>query len=111
MKLWLDDERDPTSPYWVNEYALDHDGLPWVWAKTAECAMEHIMAGVVHEMSLDHDLGGNLTGYDVALLVERLAYEKKISRIDWFVHSANPVGSKMMVAALRRADEFWAEAE
>lgn len=49
-------------------------------------------------LSLDHDLGGNKSGYDICLyLVENEIYPKEIN-----LHSANPVGVRNMYQLLDR---------
>lgn len=49
-------------------------------------------------LSLDHDLGGNKSGYDICLyLVENEIFPKEIN-----LHSANPVGVKNMYQLLDR---------
>lgn len=86
MKLWIDDEREPP-----------HD---WDWAQTYLEALCAIAVGVAEKsleaISFDHDLGGYITGYDLACVVERLAAS---GAMNWYrgelrCHSANPVGRK-----------------
>ena len=74
--------------------------------RTAQEAMRLIESGVVARISFDHDLGTELTGYDVAKLVERLVAEGKIVLPRWHVHSANPVGRSNIEAAMRSAERF-----
>ena len=74
--------------------------------RTAKEAMRLIESGVVTRISFDHDLGTELTGYDVAKLVERLVAEGKIALPHWHVHSANPVGRSNIEAAMRSAARF-----
>lgn len=98
MKLWLDDVRIMPD---------DYD----VWCRKAEDVIAILKAGiVVHEISLDHDLGLDaLTGYDVACWIEQAAYALK--PIVWHCHSQNTSGKQRIEAAMRKADEYWAEAE
>ena len=90
--LFLDDLRDPPPGATL--------------CLTAEGAMQLIESGVVTRISFDHDLGTELTGYDVAKLVERLVAEGKITMPRWHVHSANPVGRSNIEAAMRSAERF-----
>lgn len=96
MKVYLDDER-PTPEGWHRVY-------------TANEAITLLRAGVVEDISLDHDLGDDQkfgTGYDVASFIEEQAFLGEMNRVRWFIHSANPVGRANMKAALERADDFW----
>lgn len=68
--------------------------------------MRLIESAVVTRISFDHDLGTELTGYDVAKLVERLVAEGKIAMPSWQVHSANPVGRSNIEGAMRSAERF-----
>lgn len=100
INLWLDDERDP---------AVWRPGETWVWVKTAAEAIALIDQLNVGKISLDHDLGeetpGN--GYSVALHIESRANDGALERMEWTVHSANPVGSKRISMAMTNADRFW----
>src|SRR6476646_5865222 len=99
MKLWLDDERDPTDPYIQSEFGADVDEI---WAKTAHVAIHYLKQGRITFISLDHDLGSPSagTGMDVALWIEEQAFHGNLPRLSWSVHSLNPVGSKNIAQAL-----------
>lgn len=97
MNIWLDDERNP----------VDYGKADWTWIKTAEEAIRLLNIGIVENISLDHDLGTELTGYDVAAHIEKEAFNKNIPQLNWFIHTANPVGRKRMVASLEAANRFW----
>jgi len=94
IKLWVDDVRPMPNEY--NKHA-----------KTAKEAIETVRQGNVIIMSLDHDLGEGGSGYDVACEIEKLAHDNVIMPIVWRVHSMNPVGRDKIIAALRKADEYW----
>lgn len=97
MRVWLDDERPMP------------DGFD-THVKTAAEAVLLLQTGDVTFLSFDHDLGNpdNGTGYQVASWVEKNAFEGRLPRFEWAVHSANPVGARSMTAALRNADAYWA---
>lgn len=94
MRIWLDDIRTMPSGFDIH-------------ITTSIKAMELVLAGKVHFISFDHDLGGDDTGYAVACCIEAAAYNSKIPRMDWTVHSANPVGHQRITNAMIRADYFW----
>ena len=96
MKLWLDDVRPKPSDY---DVAVTDANEAIRWLET----------GQVTEISLDHDLGTELTGYTVAAWIERAAHNNEIPRLIWHIHSANPVGRQNMTMALQNADKYWDE--
>jgi hypothetical protein len=92
--LWLDDVRPAPSAEWTPvDNVMD--------------AIELLSTGLVERVSLDHDLGAEETGYDVALYIECCAHDGSLPPLHWQVHSSNPCGRESMVAALRKADEYW----
>lgn len=107
MKIWLDDERE--LELWKSR--LDYLGNDWIWVKTAEEAIKCLETGTVTHISFDHDLGTSLTGYDVAKWIEEKAAHGKCSRLQWMVHTANPVGSIGIRLALLSAETFWSSQE
>jgi hypothetical protein len=98
MKLWLDDIRPMPSRYDVH-------------VLTAPEAIRLLAIGNVTDISLDHDLGPPEagTGYDVATYIEACAHAGIIPKLDWMLHTDNPVGRERMRAALHNADRFWAQ--
>ena len=104
IAIWLDDERDPQSDIGRQKGSSGNE----IWVKTPEEAIALLEGGNVASISLDHDLGENVgSGYDVAKWIEEQAYYGNIPRLQWFVHSDNPVGVKNITIALEQADKFW----
>jgi hypothetical protein len=97
MKLWIDDERPAPEG--------------WLWVKTSFDAIEALLHNDIEEISFDHDLGGHDTTMRVVEFIEERAYFKKMTRIKWNVHSANPAGRKNLEAALNSADRIWTRRE
>jgi len=100
MRLWLDDLRPIPEDF--DRHAF-----------TAVEAIQLIGSEPIELISFDHDLGPEplATGYDVAKHIEKLAYDRKIGRMEWRVHSANPSGASNIRAAMESAERFWAEDE
>ena len=109
IAIWLDDKRDPLSAIGIQKGATGSE----LWIKTAHEVIELLKGGDVISISLDHDLGlpENGSGYDVAKWIEEQAYHGNLPRLEWRLHSDNPVGVKNMKAALEQADKFWASNE
>ena len=117
MNVWLDDFRRPGD---VDGCGVWTGWGDWnVWVRDASTAIALVRrscyanAEAVESISLDHDLGadGDMTGYDVACEIERLAVEGTLPRMYVYVHSANPVGAKRMCAAIEKAEEAWGRDE
>lgn len=104
IDLWLDDERDPEDTR-IQEVFGSFTGM--VWVKTAEAAINRLVAGNVRYVSFDHDLGTTKTGYDVAKWIEEQAYLGTIPRLNWSIHSLNPRGAKYISSAMSNADKYW----
>lgn len=106
MRLWLDDIRNP--PMEMDMQGAYYDPDNWVWVKNADQAIGLLKTGQVTHIALDHDLGdGNGTGYDVACFIEACAAMGEIPRLQWSIHSSNPVGRANMTRALLRAEVYW----
>ena len=96
MKVWLDDVREAPEA--------------WIHVRTPEEAIDFLRAGVVEEISLDHDLGiftdeGEATGYDVLLWIEAEVAAQRLNPPVMHVHSANPVAHRRMgraIASIKR---------
>lgn len=104
MNLWLDDERDPKSKKIQEIFGSKGDEI---WVKSYEEAINFLKTGKVNSISLDHDLGTEKTGADVARFIEAGAFWNLIPKLEWRIHSQNPVGSKNMLLALKKAEEYW----
>ena len=108
IRLWLDDNRDPKDPKIQQLFGAKGDE---VWVKTVSEAKDHILHSHVGFISFDNDLGLEEEGSDLASWIEEMAYYKKLSRIEWTVHSRNAVESKNIYMAMMNADKFWEEQE
>ncbi|MHA2043235.1 MAG: cyclic-phosphate processing receiver domain-containing protein [Candidatus Thorarchaeota archaeon] len=106
IKIWLDDERDPTKDFIKNNFGSHGDET---WVKTAKEAIDLLSQDNVVSISLDHDLGPPEagSGHDVAKWIEEAAFNGEIKPLQWRVHSANPVGARNISQALSSAERFW----
>lgn len=84
MKLYVDDVREAPEG--------------WVLARDYRHSVLMFQMMTVDELSLDHDLGGELDGYDIAQwIVEYGIWPRHI-----YCHSMNPVGRENILALLER---------
>ena len=104
IRLWLDDERDPSTPIIQQKFLANGDEI---WVKTVAEAKNMIQKGNVSFISFDHDLGQEETGYDLARWIEERAFVEGIQPPDYRVHSANPVGAKNIDQAMQNAFKYW----
>jgi len=105
MRVWLDDERDPTDPKIQELFGAVGDE---VWVKTVSEALEFLRGGEVESISLDNDLGLNQEeGYKVADWIEEKAHEGRLLPLDVFIHSANSARRSSMKMATQNAITFW----
>ena len=92
IKVYVDDVRFPKTWGWVvcATYADAIFTLEKFWDK-------------IDELSLDHDLGEEKSGYDIAKWIE-----ERIEMDGWkpipkmYVHSANPVGIQNIMAVFNK---------
>lgn len=106
MKLWLDDERDPTEwlphiRWWRGRDPSDLDD--WIWVRTASEAIARLESENISEASLDHDLGDPDVvgdGYIVATWIEeRAAYDDGYEPPVLHIHTSN-VGARPRLEAV-----------
>jgi hypothetical protein len=95
MRIFLDDVRMPSAS--LGDVMVVRD---------AQTAMDLAKTGKVTWISFDHDLGTELTGYDVAMLIEELVFMGDIRCPEWHIHSANPVGRERIRMAMLAAESF-----
>ena len=95
MRIYLDDVRMPGIE--LGEVTIVRD---------AKTAMDLVRTGLVEWISFDHDLGTELTGYSVAMLIEELVFMGDIRCPKWVIHSANPVGRTNIKMAMESAEIF-----
>lgn len=95
--LWLDDVRPMPKGFHSH-------------AKTVEEAQSFFLNNEVSFISFDHDLGEGKTGYDLAKWLEDMVMTKgclpsNSQKLEWVIHSANPVGRANIEMAMRNVDK------
>lgn len=88
--LWIDDLRGVPNSY-IGEYEI-------IYARTYEDALKELNRFRYDVICLDHDLGGEKTGYDICKYI----VENHIQCNEFRIHTSNPVGRKNMTDLLRR---------
>jgi len=96
-RIWLDD---------IREIPDDFN----IWCTNCNEALALLESGQEIEfISFDHDLGEEepFNGNLIAKKIEQLAFQGKMRRIGWKIHSANPVGSQNIIQTMQSAERFW----
>ena len=89
MKVFLDDIRQPPDS-------------SWYICRSYKEAIMNLETGMVEIISLDHDLGEEMTGYDVAKWIEEKVWmDDDFCPPEILIHSANPVGRSNIEAAIK----------
>jgi hypothetical protein len=97
MKIWLDDIRPPPDDSWT------HVKLPYR-------AMQLLKEKKVEEVSFDHDLGTELSGYDVISWLEFMHRTKHTPVPEKLhCHSDNPPGRQRIEMVIQQLREFQEE--
>lgn len=64
--------------------------------------------GKIDAISLDHDLGCSVTGYDIAVFIELGANDGWLHPIPILIcHSSNPIGKMRIEMAFTKARQLW----
>lgn len=94
--IWLDDERKISEKWTI----IAEDNIDFILFRTGEDLIDwYKVIGNKYDkifISLDHDLGNGLSGYDVAKYI----VEHQLLLTGFTVHSMNPVGVKNIIDLL-----------
>ncbi len=71
----------------------------WIIVRSVNSVKRLLELGLVNDLSLDHDMGSEITGYDLTKWMAETGYWPK-GKI--WVHTANVVGRENMVATINR---------
>jgi hypothetical protein len=94
-RVYLDDVRFPHM-----SFRREDDHVDWVILRSYEDFVTWIEEnGIPQEVSFDHDLGTEKTGYDAAKYLGELLISENCSNHPYVrVHSANPVGRENIIS-------------
>lgn len=92
VKVYLDDERQ------------EPDG--WIRTFTPAATIKILENCEVTDLSLDHDLGTNDTGYDVLLWLEEQLHLGNVTLPNIIIHTANPSARVKMELAVKSMQRY-----
>lgn len=97
--LWVDDARNPMGDDWMNFSPIGRN-CKVIWAQSYQEAIDFLEKEWPDAICLDHDLGEEKSGYDIAkYIVDRCIDEgKKLP--EFASQSANPVGRENIITLL-----------
>ena len=97
--LWVDDTRNPMEDDWMNFSPIGRN-CKVIWAQSYQKAIDFLEKEWPDAICLDHDLGEEKSGYDIAkYIVDRCIDEgKKLP--EFASQSANPVGRENIITLL-----------
>lgn len=97
--LWVDDARNPMEDDWMNFSPIGRN-CKVIWAQSYQEAIDFLEKEWPDAICLDHDLGEEKSGYDIAkYIVDRCIDEgKKLP--EFASQSANPVGRENIITLL-----------
>lgn len=97
--LWVDDTRNPMEDDWMNFSPIGRN-CKVIWAQSYQEAIDFLEKEWPDAICLDHDLGEEKSGYDIAkYIVDRCIDEgKKLP--EFASQSANPVGRENIITLL-----------
>lgn len=103
--LWVDDYRNPFENDWLNFSPIGRN-CNVVWVKSYQEAINYLDKNWPNAICLDHDLGEEKSGYDIAkYIVDRCINECR--ELPLFAsQSANPVGRENILGLLNRYKKF-----
>mgnify|MGYP002662505026 FL=1 len=98
--LWVDDARNPMEDDWMNFSPIGRN-CKVVWAQSYQEAIQFLEKDWPDAICLDHDLGEEESGYDIAkYIVNRCIDEGK--KLPLFAsQSANPVGRENIIGLFK----------
>lgn len=89
--LWVDDARNPLEDDWLNFSPIGQNCLV-IWAQSYQEAIDFLEKEWPDAICLDHDLGEEKSGYDIAKYIVNRCIDDGRKLPLFASQSANPVG-------------------
>ena len=96
MKLWIAPIRDPK----------EHGMPDAVWCKSLKETLQHLLKKEVTFISLAHDTGHELDGYEMASVIEGLVRDGHLPMPEWQIHSASPEWKSAISKVMKSSERF-----
>lgn len=104
--LWVDDYRNPFENDWLNFSPIGRS-CNVVWVKSYQEAINYLDKNWPNAICLDHDLGDNKSGYDIAkyIIDKCLTYGYKLPI--YVSQSANPIGRDNILKLFKNYEQYY----
>lgn len=103
--LWVDDYRNPFENDWLNFSPIGRN-CNVVWVKSYQEAIDFLDKNWPDAICLDHDLGEEKSGYDVAKYIINKCLTYNYTLPNYASQSSNPVGRENILKALKSYEKF-----
>lgn len=103
--LWVDDTRNPMEDDWMNFSPIGRN-CKVVWAQSYQEAINFLKKEWPDAICLDHDLGEEKSGYDIAKYIVDRCINECVELPLFASQSANPVGRENILGLLNRYKKF-----
>lgn len=97
--LWVDDARNPFEDDWLNFSPIGRNCLV-IWAQSYQEAIQFLEKDWPDAICLDHDLGEEESGYDIAKYIVNRCIDEGKKLPEFASQSANPVGRENIITLL-----------
>ena len=97
--LWVDDARNPMEDDWMNFSPIGRN-CKVIWAQSYQEAIDFLEKEWPDAICLDHDLGEEKSGYDIAKYIVDRCIDEGIKLPEFASQSANPVGRENIITLL-----------
>ena len=98
--LWVDDARNPLEDDWLNFSPIGQNCLV-IWAQSYQEAIDFLEKEWPDAICLDHDLGEEKSGYDIAKYIVNRCIDDGRKLPLFASQSANPVGRENILCLLK----------
>lgn len=97
--LWVDDARNPMEDDWMNFSPIGRN-CKVIWAQSYQEAIDFLEKEWPDAICLDHDLGEEKSGYDIAKYIVDQCIDEGKKLPEFASQSANPVGRENIITLL-----------
>lgn len=97
--LWVDDARNPLEDDWLNFSPIGRN-CKVIWAQSYQEAIDFLEKEWPDAICLDHDLGEEKSGYDIAKYIVNRCIDDGRKLPEFASQSANPVGRENIITLL-----------
>lgn len=103
--LWVDDTRNPMENDWLNFSPIGRN-CKVIWVQFYQEAIDFLEKEWPDAICLDHDLGEEKSGYDIAKYIVNKCINENRKLPKFASQSANPVGRENILGILNRYKRF-----